>query len=120
MTTWHPDTCACVIKYDGVDDVTGDLINPVAIKTCRKHADLLGPALASRLLDHNRGKNQLTAQLIDAGADSKVLQVSYDTADNFVVIGVEKAVVDAVIADPNTKAVGIVTTTNDAIIVSKE
>ena len=88
MTTiWHPDTCACVIEYDGVDEATGDLVNPRRIKTCMKHADLDGGALADRLLKHNRWKNLIVNEAIERGADAKTVKVTYTPSDGLVISG---------------------------------
>jgi len=86
-TRWQPDTCRCIIEYDGVDETTGALINPVRIKTCRKHADLEGAALAERLLDHNRLKNRIIAEAIERGANPRTVAVRYDPQDGIVISG---------------------------------
>lgn len=86
-TRWQPDTCECIIEFDGVDETTGDLINPVHIKTCNKHEGLEGEKLGKALLNHNRLKNQVVQEAIAQGADEKKVAAHYDANDNLVIHG---------------------------------
>jgi hypothetical protein len=78
-TRWSPDTCNCVIEYDMDGE---ELINIVGIKTCKKHADLTGNELAKRVLERNRAKNYVHAELIAQGAEPSTLSVRYDPEDD--------------------------------------
>lgn len=106
-TRWHPDTCSCVIEFDGVDEQTDQLINPVAIKTCRKHADLPGQALAPIVRDHNGKKNNVLNALVKAGASLQAVSVTYDDQDNFVVRGAPAEAIEAVIADEKVPVISV-------------
>jgi hypothetical protein len=77
-TLWSPDTCDCQIEYDMEGE---EFRNVNAIKTCKLHADLAGDELLTRVLDRNRTKNYVRAELVAQGADERQTRVRYDPAD---------------------------------------
>lgn len=105
-TRWQPDTCGCVIDFDGVNE-DGTLINPVAVKTCMKHADQKGETLATSVLAHNGKKNMVLNALLEAGASIKTVSVTYDKDDNFVVSGAPEEAIAAVIADEKVPVIEV-------------
>jgi hypothetical protein len=113
-TRWSPDTCACIIEFETVGE---QLTNVVAVRTCKKHADLPGPALAEQLLKHNRKKNEVVRALVDAGADREALSVSYDAQDNFVIRGATKEAIDEVIANPKVPVGEVIASDEQAELV---
>lgn len=78
-TTWRPDTCECVLQYDGIDE-QGEYINPVLIKHCEKHKALgdLGLAAFHRCKDDNQFKNQSIAALEELGHSPEEIGFEYD------------------------------------------
>jgi hypothetical protein len=71
-TTWYPDTCECVIEFDGSEP---DDFSARKIRLCPRHAR--APATAVRdILGENRTKNTVTAAIqtatgIDASGRDK-------------------------------------------------
>jgi hypothetical protein len=61
-TTWYPDTCDCVIEFDGSEP---DDFSARKVKLCPRHAR--APATAIRdILGENRTKNTVAAALNEA------------------------------------------------------
>jgi len=57
-TRWKPDTCECMIEYDG--QPTGDPVFVATIQRCQfaPHKNARGQAHLTVLLAHNRGFNR--------------------------------------------------------------
>lgn len=55
MTTWYPDTCGCVLTYEG------DVIYRETVVRCPAHVSLVGPPLFNTVLEENQRKNQALA-----------------------------------------------------------
>ena len=34
-TRWQPDTCSCILEFDGIKG--DEFINPVVVKLCKQH-----------------------------------------------------------------------------------
>ncbi len=73
MTRWSPDTCSCELDYD---DRTFAHVASVSI--CKKHAGLSGQPHLDAVLSHNRAKNTVLTQLVNAGIDPLTVSVGYD------------------------------------------
>ena len=80
MTTrWKPDTCKCVLEYDGIDE-NGDYINPVLVAQCDEHKALghSGVHAFHRSKEDNQLKNVSIAALEELGHNPTEIDFAYD------------------------------------------
>jgi hypothetical protein len=88
MTRWSPDTCGCVIDYDGN-------LNVIAVVTkCAKHADTLHDKHHfDTVLTHNRKKNHVHNALVEhmkeigSNGSENMIAVAYDDNDDLHISG---------------------------------
>lgn len=85
MTQWRPDTCDCIVDYDGDIKVTA------VVKKCAKHSDTLNDAHhLETVLAHNRKKNYVHNAAVEhaksIGIDHESIHTAYDPQDNLIVI----------------------------------
>lgn len=60
FTTWHPDTCDCIIEY-----YNDDGSYKATVKACAKHSDEKDtPAHCDVVMSHNKKKNAVLNELI--------------------------------------------------------
>lgn len=82
---WRPDTCECIVGYDGVENE--QMVNPVVVQPCALHAGLMSPSeMLAHVMDRNQYKNTVHQYFLDNGADNTTLRVHYED-DGLVVVG---------------------------------
>lgn len=80
-TTWHPDTCECVITFQW--DRPGDTPRfKHATQTCLRHRDKQGQLLFDCVLAENRRKNQLLLELLARAGDLQPDEVDFLVTDD--------------------------------------
>jgi len=67
MTTWHADTCYCIIEFD---DTTGNFVS--TIQRCTIHDTLTGQTLLDTVRAHNMANNTTVPNPTDAQIQASV------------------------------------------------
>lgn len=83
-TRWSPDTCKCVLEYDGIAE-DGTYINPVIVNLCQDHHALNLPSAQAhfdRTKDDNQFKNQSITALAELGHAPEEIDFAYDKEFN--------------------------------------